>query len=98
MKIKFLFALLFGSLISAYAQNPGSITGKVVDSKTKESLPYVSIVVKNGDQVVTGGITEDNGLFTIKNLELKKYTVEVQFMGYTTHKENITLGDAARFI
>ncbi|QEE49510.1 TonB-dependent receptor [Flavobacterium alkalisoli] len=98
MKIKFLFALLFGSLISAYAQNPGSITGKVVDSKTKESLPYVSIVVKNGDQVVTGGITEDNGLFTIKNLELKKYTVEVQFMGYTTHKENITLGEAARFI
>ena len=83
--------LLFGSLISVYAQNPGSISGKVIDSRTKETLPYVNIIVKDGANVVTGGITDDNGDFTINNLELKKYAVEVQFMGFKTHTTSVTL-------
>lgn len=85
MKFKMLLALLLGSIMTLTAQNQGSITGKVIDNSTKEALPYVSIVVKESGNVVTGGITEDNGNFTIKNLPLKNYTVEVQFMGYKTH-------------
>src|SRR5690606_26528864 len=96
MKFKLLFALLFGSLISVYAQNPGSISGKVIDQSTKETLPYVNIVVKDGANVVTGGITDDNGEFTINNLELKKYAVEVQFMGFKTHTTAVTLSNSSK--
>lgn len=80
------------------AQNPGSISGKIIDKTTKEALPYVSIVVKENGTVVTGGITEDNGTFTIKNLPLKSYTVEVQFMGYKTQTKPIALTDTEKSI
>lgn len=96
MKFKLLFALLFGSLFSMYAQNPGSITGEVNDKNSKQPLPYVSIVVKDGNKVVTGIITDDNGKFNIKNLPLAKYSVEAQFMGYKTFKRDITLGETVK--
>ena len=93
MKIKLILVCLFGSLVSMQAQtsvkptlleNPGSISGKVIDKKTSEPLPYVNIVVKKDNKVITGGITSDKGTFLIKNLELKDYVVEIQFIGYKT--------------
>ncbi|MNK16407.1 TonB-dependent Receptor Plug Domain protein [compost metagenome] len=80
------------------AQNSGSVSGKIIDKTTKEPLPYVSIVIKENGTVVTGGITEDNGNFTIKNLALKSYMLEVQFMGYKTHTASITLNDVTKTI
>jgi outer membrane receptor protein involved in Fe transport len=98
MKFKLLFTLLFfGSMLTVYAQNnPGSISGKVADRTTKEPLPYVSIVVKENNTVVTGGITDDKGEFIIKNLPLKNYTVEAQFMGFKTASLNAALSDGKK--
>ncbi|MFL9844887.1 TonB-dependent receptor domain-containing protein [Flavobacterium rhizosphaerae] len=84
MKLKMLIVLLIGSIVSLTAQTQGSISGKVTDKATTQPLPYVSIVVKDGDQVINGGITDDNGAFDVKNLPLKNYTVEIQFIGYKT--------------
>lgn len=83
MRIKLLFLFLFGTLFSMQAQNIGTISGKVVDQKNTP-ISYATIAIKEGEDVITGGITDDNGDFQIKNLALKNYTVEVQFIGYTT--------------
>lgn len=83
MRIKLLFLFLFGTLFSMHAQNIGTISGKVVDQKNVP-VSYATIAIKEGSAVITGGITDDNGDFAIKNLALKNYTVEVQFIGYTT--------------
>ncbi|QYJ67354.1 TonB-dependent receptor domain-containing protein [Flavobacterium litorale] len=91
MNFKFLLLLLIGSLSTAYAQNPGSISGKVIDKASAAPLPYVSIVVKDGSNVVTGGITNDDGEFIIKKLPLKNYTVDVQFMGYKTQTVSVNI-------
>lgn len=56
MNFKFLLALLFGSIMTMTAQNPGSITGKIADKTTNEPLPYVSIVVKDNGAVVSGAL------------------------------------------
>ncbi|AWH83716.1 TonB-dependent receptor [Flavobacterium album] len=96
MHFKLLMVLLFGSIMTMTAQNSGSISGKITDKTTNEPLPYVSIVIKDNGAVVTGGITDDNGLFTIKNLPLKSYTVEVQFMGYKTFVTNANLNEQAK--
>lgn len=78
---------------------PGSITGKVIDNTTKESLPYVNIVVKDINQkIITGGITDDNGLFTIKKLPKGKSFVEVQFIGYNSFKKEITISNKNKSI
>lgn len=84
MKLKLLLLLFIGSLLSAQAQKIGSLSGKVTD-KNNMPISYASIVLKSDNKIVTGGITDDNGLFEIKNLELKKYAVEIQFIGYKAY-------------
>lgn len=83
MRIKLLFLFLMGTLSSMHAQNAGTISGKVVDQKNVP-VSYATIAIKEGAAVITGGITDDNGDFQIKNLALKNYTVEVAFIGYTS--------------
>ena len=89
MKLKFLLLSLFCSFSFLQAQNStkevvalGSISGKVIDKNSKQPIPYVNVSVKLEGKVITGGITQDNGSFTIKNLEIKEYTVAFQYMGY----------------
>ena len=96
MRIKLLLLSLFATIFSVQAQT-GSLTGKVIDKNTKQPIPYVTISLKEADKLVTGGITDDNGLFEIKNLEPKSYVVEVQFMGYKTFTSsaNFTTGQKA---
>ncbi len=90
--MKFLIYLsLFLCSFGVYAQNSGSITGKVADKSTKEPVPYASIVVKDADKIVTGGITDENGTFTIEKLASKNYTLEVQFMGFQTISKSVDL-------
>mgnify|MGYP006162819459 FL=1 len=74
-----------------FAQNSGSIKGKVIDKKTNEPLPYVNIILKDNGKIVTGGVTTEDGNFAINKLGLQKYTIEVQFIGYTTVVKNIDL-------
>lgn len=91
MKVHLLLWFLFGTLFSINAQNPGSITGKVVD-KANNPIPYATISIKEDDKVLTGGITNEQGFFEVKNVPLKNLTVEVQFIGYKsfTTKANLT--------
>jgi uncharacterized protein YfaS (alpha-2-macroglobulin family) len=60
----------------------GLIAGKVIDKSSGKPIPYVNVSILENNKIVTGGITQDNGSFSIKNLELKNYTVEFQFIGY----------------
>ncbi|HRM12824.1 MAG TPA: TonB-dependent receptor, partial [Flavobacterium sp.] len=100
MKIKLILICFIATVFSLQAQtvtkkplleNTGSISGKVIDKKTNEPLPYVNIVVKEKNKVVTGGITSDKGIFQIKNLALKEYVVEIQFIGYKTILKSVKL-------
>ncbi|MGC4041764.1 MAG: outer membrane beta-barrel family protein [Flavobacterium sp.] len=97
MRFKILLLCLFSSVTFLYAQsptavtNPGSVSGKVIDKNSKEPIPYVNISIKKEGKVVTGGITQDNGNFAIKNLALETYTVEILFMGYKTETRTIKL-------
>ncbi|MEW5676249.1 TonB-dependent receptor [Flavobacterium enshiense] len=98
MKLKLLFVCLLASIGSLYAQgqmtssgNPGSISGKIIDKTTKEPIGYASVSIKEGEKVITGAISQENGNFDIKNLELKSYKLEIQFIGYKPYSKEITL-------
>lgn len=101
MRFKILLICFLSSFSVLNAQNsasgtinPGSVSGKVIDKNSKQPIPYVNISIKKADKVITGGITDDNGNFSVKNIALDSYTVELQFMGYKTQKFPITLSQA----
>ena len=58
------------------------ITGKVLDKDTNQPLEYATVVLKNETNgTVTGGITTENGDFSIK---VKKgiYEISIEFLGF----------------
>ena len=81
MKFKF-FLLLFITQLTLFAQNSGTLNGNVVDKTLNQPMAYVNVSIFDGDKLVTGGITKDNGSFTIKDIPLKKLKVEIAFIGY----------------
>src|SRR6476660_322712 len=83
MQIKLLIVACLAA-IGLNAQN-GTLSGKVTEKSSGLPISYATIVIKEAGKTVTGGITDDNGLFEIKNLVPKKYEVEIQYMGYKTH-------------
>jgi len=70
----------------------GSVSGKVVDAKTQDPISYATIVIKDmTDKTVTGGITDDKGSFEIKKVPEGKNIVEIQFIGYESFKQEVSL-------
>ena len=99
-KLICLCALFLSITINANPKNEnedtikkGSVTGQVTDAETNETLPYVSIVIKDSNNaILTGGITDDKGQFKIDKIPLGQNTIEIQFIGYKTEilKVNFT--------
>ena len=98
-KVILLFALFVYSAISA---NPlpsttdvvvGTITGTIIDKTLQEPIAYAAIVIKSEDEtaIITGGITEEDGSFEIKNVPEGKIKFLVQFIGYKTYARLVTI-------
>ena len=81
-----LFAML--ASLSTYAlhepstDKPGKISGTVIDKNLQQPIPYVTIVIKtiNGE-IITGGVTDDDGKFIIEEIPEGKSKVSIQYIG-----------------
>ena len=60
----------------------GVLKGLVIDAKTNEPIPFCNVVVKQDGKQVHGGVTDFDGIYTIKPLPAGVYTVEIVFPGY----------------
>ena len=69
---------------AAFAQSgAGELRGKVVDSKTKEGVPFAGVIVElNGTQVAAQQ-TDFDGNYVIKPISPGKYDVRVEIIGYS---------------
>lgn len=96
--VSFLGAMfaLFLSTTFSLANDPdediGSVSGIIVD-QSKQPVAYAAIVIKSldGTQTITGGITRDDGTFEVEKLPEGQYKLEVQFIGYETHVQELTV-------
>ncbi len=77
-----------------YAQNHGTISGKVIDKQTLDPLPYVTIVVEEipGQKSITGGLTDEEGRFSISGLVDGNYMVRCSFIGYESVDIPVLIG------
>jgi hypothetical protein len=81
--LKYLFALLFFSP-SLFSQSV--IQGRVVSSETNSPLSSVSVYLNNTS---IGTITNDKGIFILRNIPPDRFRLVVSSVGYETHTELI---------
>jgi outer membrane receptor for ferrienterochelin and colicin len=75
----------------AQSTNPGKITGTLADSTTAKPVPYVTVALKDGDKLITGTTSEDNGTFVLANIPLGTYSMVLSYVGYRTRTIPVTL-------
>lgn len=91
---QFLLMLTINSFLIAENPGEGIIIGKLTDSFTNLPIEYASISLYNvSDSIlVDGTITNEHGEFSIDDIEIGKYFLKVQYVGYeTTHFSDIEL-------
>jgi outer membrane receptor protein involved in Fe transport len=106
-KLTILLALLLS--ISAFAFNvtdldpdpesdkDGTISGVVYDKDLQQPIPYVTVVIKDlNGEIITGGITDDNGIFKVIDIPFGKVNVSITFIGYKTYSSEIDLNRKSR--
>lgn len=77
----------------AYAQAESELTdanvvGHVIDKKTGEHIPYVTIRLVDTNY---GTMTDATGHYFLKNVEDGKYRIEASCIGYLSQASNITI-------
>lgn len=65
-----------------------NLFGHVVDTKTGEHLPYVTIQLKG---TTIGTTTDHTGHYFLKNLPEGTFTMVVKFLGYKTEERTVTV-------
>jgi TonB-linked SusC/RagA family outer membrane protein len=86
----FVLAVILFSAFSAFAQNSGRITGKVLDEKTSEPIvgATISLVNEKG-----GTVTDTDGAFSLA-VKAFPVTISVNYLGYK--RQEIVVYDASK--
>lgn len=85
--LKYFLILFF--LISQYSLYGQSIKGTVIEDKTKETLPGVTISVKNTSKMA---VTDINGNFSV-SLPEGEYTLVASYISYATQEVTVIVKD-----
>ena len=100
-----LWAFLIGNTGIACAQNGGPpkggsnfkmpaighIYGKIIDAKTKDAVPFVSVAIYKKDSLVGGSLAGNNGEFSLENLSFGTFNLKISFIGFKTFQKVITI-------
>ncbi|WP_316809095.1 TonB-dependent receptor domain-containing protein [Pedobacter agri] len=99
-EVVFVFLLLFVVLCANAKQAKVTLSGLVKDSKTKSSIEYVNITVKQktDQKFVTGTISDSLGRFKLVDLSSGSYILEFSIVGYQKKSKEVTIGTLNAFL
>ena len=95
MHAKLLSILFFTFLVHiSYAQEEGTLSGRVFDQATDQPLPYATVAVQTKDSatMIAGGIAGEDGSFALLGVPKGDYQVSVSFTGYQTVTMPVLMG------
>ena len=94
----FFSAIVFTSLL-AQSNASGTISGKLIDKKTKETVIQANILVlqQKDSTMVTGKVSDKNGSFSIP-VKNGNYIVHISFIGYRDVFKNVAITQANRSV
>ncbi|MCP9768442.1 TonB-dependent receptor [Lacihabitans sp. LS3-19] len=93
-------SFLFLWVSGAIAQGSVTVSGIVVDQKTKAGLPFGNVVLKieKDSSFVQGTVTDEGGRFSLSKIKSGLYLLEVSYIGYFTKKQTLYVGNLTQFL
>ena len=76
-------------LIQIVCSNPvlafemGEIRGTVFNKETKEPVPFASVAITKGDQIILSTIADERGVYKLKPVSAGEYTLQASFVQYS---------------
>lgn len=103
MKINIgLKTLFFLWSLMTWSQNENvTLSGKINDDTLNEPLAYVNVILKKDTPdktFVSGVITNEEGIYTLENINPGNYILEVSYIGYKTHLDTIFVGSNSQYL
>lgn len=86
LRIRYILFFLFYILLSNLSAQEYHVSGYVIDSSTKEPLAFVNILLNDSQ---TGGMTDIDGFFSLKNDEPVK-KLRLSYVGYRPKEYQVT--------
>jgi hypothetical protein len=69
-----------------------SISGKVMNEKTREPVIYAPVIVKDSaGKTIVASLTGQNGYFKIDSLPPANYVLEITYLGYQAYTQSLTV-------
>ncbi|MEP5610789.1 MAG: carboxypeptidase-like regulatory domain-containing protein, partial [Cyclobacteriaceae bacterium] len=95
-----LFCLLLLPIGLSAQQSAISVSGTVKDQDTNEALSFVTVAVKKATDstLVTGTISNEQGLFTITDVNPGEYLLEVSFAGFSQNVSPLFVGSNSQYL
>ena len=96
--MKKLIAICLLILSAALCHAQGSVRGKVKDTSTDTSMPFVNVAVydKATQKFVKGAISDEKGLFHITGLPYGAYTLKLSYIGFTDAEKSFEVEEQHR--
>ncbi|MBC7848638.1 MAG: TonB-dependent receptor, partial [Chitinophagaceae bacterium] len=100
MKKLFLVLFVLIPFLSMSQVEKVTISGIVRDAKTKASLAYVNLRLKTikDSSFVIGTITNEDGRFTLTDINPGNYLLEFSYVGYTLNAQPVLVGSLSKFL
>ncbi|MDB5158590.1 MAG: TonB-dependent receptor [Mucilaginibacter sp.] len=86
--MKNLFTALFALLLPVLASAQFSVSGKITDQQTGETLPGATITIQN---LAISTMSNAAGKYTFKNVKGGNYKLTVSYLGYKTGQKEVSL-------
>jgi len=100
IKHLFIGIFLITNILSA-ADKKWQITGTIIEYQTEELIPYATIALyhKSDNTLVTGAMSNDNGVFILVKIPQGDYFLKISFMGYKDYSiDSITLNESEQLL
>jgi outer membrane receptor protein involved in Fe transport len=103
MRIKTISYITFILLSTTFysAQNKSvTISGQVKDKALKTILSYANVLIKTekDSTFISGAATNEEGRFKLSNIKSGNYFLEIAYLGYTTKRQKLFVGQLTEFL
>ena len=92
MKNLLVLLLMLCLHVVVFAQNTGTVSGKVTDKQNGEPLVGATVSLKGSNAYV---VTDNNGSFTLTNVKSGKNTIIISYTGFAEMVQTVTVSGGA---